>query len=170
MRDEGKPRAEKKKNVIKITGLENSLPNAYWNRSRLISLFRSGSQDHPPLGFLPQIPQSKSRHHSLLPPLHPGEVNKLAIRGCFCLPAHPINDNLLGMNNVQADARRRLREFQLIPQKPTLLWQVPLQKPLHLSQPNKAVEWSKAFGKGSLWLRPGLVGVNRAQQLGIWLE
>lgn len=28
MRDEGKPRAEKKKNVIKITGLENSLPNA----------------------------------------------------------------------------------------------------------------------------------------------
>lgn len=54
--------------------------------------------------------------------------HKLAIRACFCLPVHPINDNLLGMNTVQADARRMLRELQLIPQKPTLLWPVPLQK------------------------------------------
>lgn len=38
-----------------------------------------------------------------------------------------MNDNLLGMNNAQADARRMLREFQLIPQTPTLR-RVPLQK------------------------------------------
>ena len=75
----------------------------------------------PALGFLPQIPQSKFKLLSSLPSLHPGEVNKLAIRGCFCLPAHPINDNLLGMNNVQADASGMLRELRLIPQKPTLL-------------------------------------------------
>lgn len=68
--------------------------------------------------------------------INPGTTacsHKLATRACFCLPAHPINDNLLGMDTVQADARRMLTELQLIPQKPTLLWWVPLQKATFIS-------------------------------------
>lgn len=100
----------------------------------------------PALGFLPQIPQSKFKFLSSVPCLYPEEVNKLAIKGCFCLPAHPINDNLRGMNNVQADTSGMLREFQLIPQIATLLWQVPLQKdPASIS-----AKWSSF--KGNLCL------------------
>ena len=102
----------------------------------------------PALGYLPQIPQSKFKLLSSVPCLYPGEVNKLAIRGCFCLPAHPINDNLWGVNNVQADASGMLREFQLIPQKATLLWQVPLQK----DPESISAKWSSFKGNPCLTL------------------
>lgn len=156
--DEWRPRAEKKKNEIKIMGL-SKLSSQPLLRPEVINLFKSRSPYHQSLGFLPQISQSKLRHLSPLPSLHPGEENKLAIRSCFCLLAHPINDNLLGVNDVQADASRMLREFQLTPQKPTLLWQVPLQKA-------PAFIWAKQSNSGTqrLWKRQPLTQTRHCSE------
>ena len=115
------------RNVIKIMVSENSHPKPCWDQKSLISRFRSGSW-YQHWAFCTKSLKVKFKLLSSVPCLYPGEVNKLAIRHCFCLPAHPINDNLRGMNNVEADASGMLREFQLIPQIATLLWQVPLQK------------------------------------------